>query len=283
MEEVERVGQEQIHELLFGEKLSWQAIIYDLINTEQLDPWDIDISLLSGKYLEKIRELEDGNFFVSSKVLFAASLLLRMKSDILLNRDIPGLDDVLFGKKEEKNYSQERIELADGEIPDLIPRTPIPRFKKVTLQELMSALGKAFKTENRRIGREIVSRQRQREMEVVMPKSTFNLKNKIKEIHGKLKNIFSNRNEKLAFSELLDLHDKKNFSREDKIAVFVSLLHLDNQQKVWIEQENHFEEIWIMLKSLYEKQNAEEIAKLTAEIDELNKNNFSTPNEQIQG
>jgi len=283
MEEVERVGQEQIHELLFGEKLSWQAIIYDLINTEQLDPWDIDISLLSGKYLEKIRELEEGNFFVSSKVLFAASLLLRMKSDILLNRDIPGLDDVLFGKKEEKNYSQERIELADGEIPDLIPRTPIPRFKKVTLQELMSALGKAFKTENRRIGREIVSRQRQREMEVVMPKSTFNLKNKIKEIHGKLKNIFSNRNEKLAFSELLDLHDKKNFSREDKIAVFVSLLHLDNQQKVWIEQENHFEEIWIMLKSLYEKQNAEEIAKLTAEIDELNKNNFSTPNEQIQG
>ena len=282
MEEVERVGQSQIHELLFGEKLSWQAIIYDLINTEQLDPWDVDISLLSGKYLEKVSELEEANFFVSSKVLFAASLLLRMKSDIILNRDIPGLDDVLFGKKEEKKYTQERIELEDGEIPDLIPRTPIPRFKKVTLQELMSALGKAFKTENRRIGREIVSRQRQREMEIVMPKSTFNLKNKIKEIHGKLKNIFSNRNERLAFSELLNLHDKKNLSREDKIAVFVSLLHLDNQQKVWIEQENHFEEIWIMLKSLYEKQNAKEIAKLTAEIDELNKNNFSTPNEQVQ-
>ena len=282
MEEVERVGQEQIHELLFGEKLSWQAIIYDLINTEQLDPWDVDISLLSGKYLEKIRKMEEANFFVSSKVLFAASLLLRMKSDILFNRDIPGLDDILFGKKEEKKYSQERIELEDGEIPDLVPRTPIPRFKKVTLQELMSALGTAFKTENRRIGREIVSRQRQREMEIIMPKNTFNFKLKIKEIYKKLKNAFSDREERLAFSELLNLHSKKNLSREDKIAVFVSLLHLDNQQKVWIEQENHFEEIWIMLKSLYEKQNAEEITKLTAEIDELNKNNFSTLNEQVQ-
>ena len=48
------VGQDQIHDLLFGEKLSWQAIIYDLINTEQLDPWDIDLTLLSSKYLEKI-------------------------------------------------------------------------------------------------------------------------------------------------------------------------------------------------------------------------------------
>ena len=205
MEEVERVGQEQIHELLFGEKLSWQAIIYDLINTEQLDPWDIDISLLSGKYLEKIRELEEANFFVSSKVLFAASLLLRMKSDIILNRDIPGLDDVLFGKKEEKKYTQERIELEDGEIPDLIPRTPIPRFKKVTLQELMAALGKAFKTENRRIRKEIVLKQHKMEAEVVMPKNTFNLKDKIGEIHGKLKNIFTNSNERLAFSELVNL------------------------------------------------------------------------------
>nr|AIF01522.1 putative chromosome segregation and condensation protein (scpA) [uncultured marine group II/III euryarchaeote KM3_149_F06] len=269
MGEVEKVGQSQIHELLFGEKLSWQAIIYDLINTEQLDPWNIDISLLSGKYLEKVRELEEANFFVSSKVLFAASLLLRMKSDIILNRDLPGLDEVIFGKKEETKYSQERIELEDGEIPDLIPRTPIPRFKKVTLQELISALGKAFKTENRRIKKEIVSRQHLREMDLVIPKSPFNLKFKIREIHTKLKDIFSNREERLAFSELIKSSDTFEVSKEDKVAAFVSLLHLDNQQKVWIEQENHLDEIWILLKSLYEKQNSEKITKLTTEIDKL--------------
>ena len=269
MGEIEKVGQSQIHELLFGEKLSWQAIIYDLINTEQLDPWDIDISLLSGKYLEKVHELEEANFFVSSKVLFAASLLLRMKSDIILNRDLPRLDEVLFGKKEETKYSQERIELEDGEIPDLIPRTPIPRFKKVTLQELMSALGKAFKTENRRIKKEIVSRQHLREMDLIMQKSFFNLKFKIREIHTKLKDIFSNREERLAFSELIKSSDNSEVSKDDKVAAFVSLLHLDNQQKVWIEQENHLDEIWILSKILYEKQNSGKITKLTAEIDKL--------------
>ncbi len=263
----EKVGQEQIHDLLFGEKLSWQAIIYDLINTEQLNPWDVDIGLLANKYLEKVRELEEANFFVSSKVLLAASLLLRIKSEIILNQDLPSLDDILFGKKEEKAYHQERIEL-DDDLPDLIPRTPLPRFRKVTLQELMAALGKAIKTENRRIKKEILFRQQEKETGVSLPKGTFNLQDKIRGIYSKLKHIFSNQEERLAFSQLLEL------SNEEKIPVFVSLLHLDNQQKVWLEQEGHFEEIWILLKNLYEKQNKEKLEAIRAEIEELEKEHY---------
>jgi len=124
------VNQEQIHNLIFSEKLGWQAIIYDLINTEQLDPWNIDLCILSKKYLEKVKQLEEANFFVSSKVLLAASLLLRIKSEILLNHHIPSLDDILFSRQEEKSYKQERIEL-DEDLPDLIPRTPLPRARKL--------------------------------------------------------------------------------------------------------------------------------------------------------
>jgi segregation and condensation protein A len=255
-----RVGQEQIHDLLFGEKLSWQAIIYDLINTEQLDPWDIDISLLSNKYLEKVRELEEANFFVSSKVLLAASLLVRIKSDIILSHDLPSLDDVLFGKKVDKKYSQERIEL-DEELPELVPRTPLPRLRRVTLQELMSALGKAIKTENRRIKKEIVFRQRLKDADIVMPRSDYNIREKIRDIYSRLKNVFSNREEKLAFSELLES------TGEDKIAAFVSLLHLDNQQRIWLEQENHFDEIWILLKSMYVKKNKDKLERMIAEVE----------------
>ena len=42
-------SQDQIHDLLFSRELGWQEIIYDLINTEQLDAWDIDIIILSDK------------------------------------------------------------------------------------------------------------------------------------------------------------------------------------------------------------------------------------------
>jgi segregation and condensation protein A len=260
-QDVAKVGQEQIHGLLFGNKLSWQAIIYDLINTEQLDPWDVDISLLANKYLSRIKDLEEHNFFISSKVLLAAALLLRIKSEILLDEDLKSLDDVLFGRKEEgKRYAQERIEL-DEDIPGLIPRTPLPRFRKVGLQELMSALGKAINTETRRIRRVIVGKQYEIEMAVAMPKQTINLHEKIKDVYASLKTIFSSRDERLAFSEFAGCEGR------ERIHTFVPLLHLDTQRKVWLEQEGHLEEIWILLREMYEKQNAEVLEKMKKEVE----------------
>lgn len=259
---VEKVGQEQIHGLLFGDKLSWQAIIYDLINTEQLDPWDINISLLSSKFLDKVKLLEEANFFVSSKVLLAASLLLRIKSEILLNRDIQSLDDILFGKKEEKKpYVQERIEL-DEDIPSLVVRTPLPRFKKVTLDELMKALGQAITTETRRIKKVVLARQQEYETSLSIPKQRVNIQDRIREVYSKLEEVFENREDKFAFSDLSGESD------EERIATFVPLLHLDNQQKVWLEQEKHLDEIWILLKHLYEKKNAPELKQLKKEVEE---------------
>jgi len=257
----EKVGQEQVHALLFGEKLSWQAIIYDLINTEQLDPWDIDLALLTGKYLEKIKDLEEANLFVSSKVLFAASLLLRIKSEILLNEYIPSLDAVLFGEKENKKYEQERIELEE-DIPGLVPRTPLPRFRKVTLQELMSALGKAVKTENRRIEKVVTAKQQEIETAISIPKARINIGDRIKEIYKKLKGIFSSREERLAFSELV-----KESNNEDRVGAFVPLLHLDNQHKILLEQEGHLDEIYIWLKSMHEKKNSVELERMKKEAD----------------
>ena len=273
---VNKVGQEQVHGLIFSDKLSWQAIIYDLISTEQLDPWDIDISLLTNKFLTRVRELEEANFFISSKVLLATSLLLRIKSEILLNQDLQTLDDILFGKKEDKKYIQERIELED-EIPGLVPRTPLPRFKKVTLQELMFALGKAIKTETRRIKRIVVAKQYEMEASLSLPKTKINIKDQINNVYRRLKEIFANRETRLAFSELAGK------SRGEKIATFVPLLHLDNQQKVWLEQENHFEEIWILLKHIYEKQNADVLEKMRREVEsELEKMDNLTEEEKAR-
>ena len=79
------VKQDQIHDLLFNREIGWQEVIYDLINTEQLNPWDINITILTDKYLEQVQKFEEANFFISGKVLLAAALLLRIKSEILLN------------------------------------------------------------------------------------------------------------------------------------------------------------------------------------------------------
>jgi len=143
--------------------------------------------------------MEEANFFISSKVLLAASLLLRIKSEILLNEYIPSLDAILFGEKSEKKYVQERIEF-DEEIPELMLRTPLPRQKKVSLQELMAALGKAITTENRRIRKVVLSRQQELETAMALPKKTINLKDQIHDIYSRLRGIFREKEERHPFS-----------------------------------------------------------------------------------
>ena len=262
MEEGDNFEQKQVQDLLFNRELGWQEIIYDLINTEQLDPWNVNIIVLTDKYLEKIKDLE-ADFFVSSKVLLAASLLLRIKSEILLNKYIKSIDEILFGKKEKKKHVLERIEL-EGEIPELIPRSPIPRFKKVTLKELIESLNKAITTENRRIKKEIINKNALREVSISLPKRKISIKDKINEIYKKLCGILSEDIKKVHFSEFVG--DKKG----ERIAHFTSLLHLENQNKIWLDQAEHFGEIHIWMKHIFFKHNQNPFEELIDKVGELN-------------
>ena len=257
------VKQEQVHDLLFNREIGWQEIIYDLINTEQLDPWDINITILTDKYLIKIQNLEETDFFVSSKVLFAAALLLRIKSEILLNKHLKSIDEILFGEKEQKQHTLERIEL-DEEIPVLVPKSPMSRVKKVTLQELIDALNKAVTTENRRIKKEIVNKNALREVGISLPKRKFSIKNKISQIYKKLFGHFEENKDsvKVSFTDFV------GESKEERLISFQSLLHLETQKKVWLEQEVHFEEIHIWLKEVYFKHKGDPYADLKQELEQ---------------
>jgi segregation and condensation protein A len=283
--------QEQIHDILFNREIGWQEIIYDLINTEQLDPWDINIIILTERYLDKIRELEEADFFISGKVLLAASLLLRIKSEILLNKYIKSVDEILFA---DKNNGQLRTGLETGqvfeifekdEIPELIPKSPMPRFRRVTLQEIMDSLNKAIATENRRIKRKISEKDRFRQTSFSIPKRKFSIKDKIKEIYGKLlENLKEEeKRKKISFTEFVGT------DKEERIISFSSLLHLDYQKKVWLEQEKHFEEFYIWLKEVFFRHNPdpflelrEEVEKTTKELDEEKKKRIEKINRDFE-
>ncbi len=257
------VKQQQVHDLIFSRQIDWQEIIYDLINTEQLNPWDVNIVILTDKYLEKIQCLEEADFFVSSKVLLAASLLLRIKSEILLNEYIKSIDEILFGSKEVKKYELERIEL-DETIPSLSPKSPIPRFRKVTLQELIDSLNKAIKTENRRIHKVIINDSALREVGISLPKKRASIKDKIREIYDNLNSHFKQNTDKMkvSYSEFIGTE------REERIISFGPLLHLENQKRIWLAQEKHFEEIYIWLKEVYFANNPDPFADLKEGLEE---------------
>ena len=236
--EGEKIGQDQFNSFVFDEKLSWQEIIYDLINSEQLDPWDIDLSTLSQKYLEKIRELEEADFLLGSKVLLVASYMLRIKSDLLVSHYIKNLDDILFGRKEEEQRKLELPDFDEDEIPELIPRTPLPRFKKVSIQELINALNTAIKTEDRREIKRKDEIEANERIQLYMPKQSISLSQRIKRINERIGSIFA-KQEKIKFSEF------SGPKKQDKLDHFIPLLHLDTRNKLWLQQEKHLDEIWI--------------------------------------
>jgi segregation and condensation protein A len=251
--------QEQVHSVVFSREIGWQEIIYDLINTEQLDPWNVDLSVLANSYLKKLQEFEEENYFVSSKVLLAAALLLRIKSEILLNKYIRSIDEILFGKKEKVEKILERIELED-EIPELIPRSPMPRFRKVTLKELVESLNKAIVTENRRIKKEILNKNALRETAISLPKRRYAINDKINEIFGLLFGHLNEDKKSIKFHELINGN-----SKEERIIYFSSLLHLDNQKKVWLHQDEHFGDIHVWMKKTYFENNPDPFEELREE------------------
>ena len=152
--------QEKIFELLFDkDEITWQSIILDLIKTEQMDPWDIDISLLSQKYLKMLKKLKDLDFRISGKIILAAAILLRIKSNKLVGEDITELDRLLAGKDldelQEDFYDELQNEFEAGQgstvfdKPSLTPKTPQPRKRKVSVYDLMNALQKALEVKKR--------------------------------------------------------------------------------------------------------------------------------------
>ena len=115
------------------------------------------------------------------------------------------------------------------------------RHKKITLQELMKALDHAINTENRRIKKEIKGRQARKHILTVLPKDNFvPLKVRIKSIFSIVKNHLNN-NDHMKFHHMAE-------SKEEKIASFVPVLHLSNDGKIFLRQQEHFKDIHMTLK-----------------------------------
>lgn len=235
------MSQDKILNLLMQkDEITWQTILYDLVNSGEMNPWDIDVSLLANKYLETIRKMQESNLFISGKVLLASAILLRIKSEKLISEDIGLLDNLMFPAEMEELdqfFDRNRRITLDVE-PKLTIKTPQARKRRVTMNDLIGALEKALEVNERRILRHV---ERDRVPDISMPEKTRDITEIIKELYDKIKLTFTKK-PTLTFTELVPSN-----KREDKLATFVPLLHLATQEKVDLSQEEHFGEINIKL------------------------------------
>ena len=243
---------EQIFELLLDkDEVTWQDIMKDLVKSEQMNLWDINISSLTKKYIETIKKLKELDFRVSGKMLLAAAILLKIKSNKLVGEDIEYLDRLISEQDEEEllDFEEEIRPRQQEEMPtNLIPRTPQPRKRKVSIYDLMGALEKALEVKRRRVLKSIPP------MNVEIPKKSRDISDIIKEVYGKIKVFFwEHRKDRLTFSKLIP----EGATKEDKVYTFVPLLHLTNQRKIDLFQQQHFGDIDIILKKTAEEVNKE--------------------------
>ncbi len=234
---------ERIFSIIFSkaDEVTWQSIIYELVKSEQMDPWDIDVSILTQKYMGMLKTLKEHDFRVSGKVLLAAAILLKIKSNKLVGDDLSELDRLLIGVEEEMEELgfDERGDIQKlTEIPALIPRTPQPRKRKVSIFDLVEALERALEVKKRRLLNSIPP------LNLEAPKKKKDITEIIREVYGKIKSFFiSTLKDKLTFSKLLPSE-----SKDDKVHTFIPLLHLAQQNKIELLQQSHFGEIEILLK-----------------------------------
>ncbi len=236
--------QDRIFEMLLKEdEITWQTILYDLIKTEEMNPWDIDISLLSRKYLETVKKLQEMNFSVSGKVILASAIMLRMKSQKLLEEDIVRFESIFNPIEEEfipEGLDQESLDALEKNKIVVIPKMPQPRRRKVSLNDLIFALQKALRVDQRRVIRKEYALDVPL---VVPPEKRANINDLIDNIYNKIVNVFKTE-KKLTFERLV-----QSDRREDKIATFVPLLHLDHQRRIDLMQDEHFGEIEIKVNN----------------------------------
>lgn len=239
-----QIVHDQILDLVFKEdEISWQSMLLDLVEQEEMDPWNIDVSVISRKFLDLLIKMKELDFRITGKVVLAAALLLKLKSDRLMDEDIAALDNLINGNEE----LYELGEAFDGmipfeenqyeAIPKIIPKTPQPRKRKISVYDLVEALEKALEVEERRKTFEKIP-------EVKVPERKKELSQVMDEIFVKVEGHYKKNSKKssLTFNQLIPSENK-----EDKVYTFVPLLHLENARKVDMLQRESFGNINIDL------------------------------------
>lgn len=210
----------------------WQDVLTTLIQEEEMDPADVDLIKLTDAFVVYIERLKKFDFRIPARFVLVAAILLRMKCELLLEEE------------EKKAVAQKDVEPLNIEnIPPLAPPLVRKPTRKVTLEDLISALNKAFAFKERKEVKQIRMRHA---VEKLIEKEE-DIEDQIRRIHNE---IYSKRS--LDFSDLVPV-----WKRVPIIKAFIPVLHLIQRNEIEAEQEGMFKEIHIRVKEKeHEKEQA---------------------------
>ena len=228
-------------------------ILVQMAKAGKIDPWNIDIIDVTDKYLSHLFEIKAQNLRATSKTLLFASILLRLKSNILEGTDI--LD---FEEQQEDDYEIVDDEIIESYEPpknniisfsEVLQRrtsVKINRNRTVTLKDLIRQLEFYEKLEKKHSLKQMQehAQRRIRSYANLTADDIVNLaheefiENSVKAIQTKLDKIF-NTNKKVELNELISIG-------MSKISAYIALLFLTAEGKCDLEQEEFYSDLYVV-------------------------------------
>ena len=207
---------------------AWKTILIELVSSEKMDPWDIDVTALAEKYLKKVNELEHNNLRVPANAILACAILVKTKSKYLK------LSSVEEDEEKEK-ITEEQKQLMLEELPDLMCNRSF-REGRISLDELVDSIeGIINKTNPKRSAARIIPR-----MELNF--DTTSIEDKMGEVFDMIK-------AKVDSQGIVRFKDLCEEGISSIVDTFLPVLFLMNGGKIIAYQEEFFGDIFVQLLS----------------------------------
>ncbi len=221
---------------------TWRDILMELVATEKLDPWNIDVVEISEQYILKIKNMKSMDLRIPANLILAAAIMLRFKSDALQ-----------LEEEEQVVASEVFVDesLPPVEIPMLELRTRIPPKRKVTLDELLVAMEKVFDDQKKR-EEHTQNVDIPAVMNIKLPE--FDIDDRMNEVYQRAKKL-ADKEGLVTFSQLI-----RERTREEIVFTLLPLLFLVQNSKVKLFQEKIFSEIFVQLLPEEKKEGKEKRA-----------------------
>lgn len=228
-------------------KPTWKEFLIELVASNQMNPWEVDLIDVSDKYLEKVRQYQAMDLRIPANIILASALLLRFKAEAMQLEEEP---------LEELGAVEEAPQLINEEIPELVLRANKPRRRKLTLDELISAVEDVMKGKFRPIPR---AANAPKMISINLPKLDMN--ELMKDVYTRSLQLKDEEGVVL-FSELIKQsftgeacagegncqnHGIWCYGAENVVFTLLPLLHLTQDNKLTVWQDELFGEIFVKI------------------------------------
>jgi len=239
-------------------------VLVGLAEDDEIDPWDIDVVRVTDKFLER---LDEADLRTSGRALFYASVLLRLKSDALLEDDDPAEEPAVdepadpFAAGDLSGGDSDPFDALEDEMDRRLDRKRA-RGTPDTLEDLVRELREAERSADWKESREYDTSESPRGFRRGTQELDYRMDDDMREdaeptvedvtgtAHGenveelvesvatKIETQFDAGRDAVLFAEV-------DGAAGSRIESFLGLLFLSNQSRIVLDQDEYFGDLWI--------------------------------------